>query len=141
MITTFITNSEDGTEAIGLELAQTVKAGDVVALSGELGAGKTAFVRGFAAGLSYNGYVSSPTFTIVNEYLGGRLPLYHLDLYRLNGAEEVESIGWDDYLDSGGVIAAEWSERAGELLPPETIYVDISFGEQREIRIVRISRG
>jgi tRNA threonylcarbamoyladenosine biosynthesis protein TsaE len=136
----FTTSGEAETETVGRELAQTLGAGDVVALTGGLGAGKTAFVRGLAAGLGYVGAVSSPTFTIVNEYLGGRLPLFHFDLYRLSGAEEVEGVGWDDYAERGGVIAAEWSERAAELLPPETIYVDISFGEQRESRVVRVRR-
>ena len=120
----YLSHSETETEAAGEALAARLKAGDVVAYRGDLGAGKTAFTRGLARGLGCTGRVSSPTFTIVNEH-EGRLPLFHFDLYRLGDGEELFDIGWEDYLDRGGVCAVEWSERAQSLLPPETVYVSI----------------
>lgn len=120
----FITNSEGETEALGVRLAEALAPGAVIAFTGGLGAGKTAFTRGLARGLGCTGRVSSPTFTIVNEH-EGRLPLFHFDLYRLGDGEELFDIGWEDYLDRGGVCAVEWSERAWSLLPPETVYVSI----------------
>lgn len=111
-----ISNSPQDTEALGAALAQVCRPGCVVAFSGDLGAGKTAFVRGMARGLGVTDRVTSPTFTIVNEYTGGRLPLFHFDLYRLGGPEDLFDIGWDDFLSRGGVCAVEWSERAEELL-------------------------
>ena len=112
------THSEAETEALAQALAETLRPGEVLALDGGLGAGKTAFTRGLALGLGYPGRVQSPTFTIVNEYLGGRLPLFHFDLYRLNAPEELFDLGWEDYLDRGGVCAAEWSEKGGGYLSP-----------------------
>lgn len=112
---TVLTHSPAETEQVGQALAARLTAGTVLALRGDLGAGKTAFTRGLARGLGYKGAVNSPTFTIVNEYEGGRLPLFHFDLYRLESADELWDIGWEDYLDRGGVCAVEWSERAEEL--------------------------
>lgn len=112
---TVLTHSPAETEQVGQALAARLTAGTVLALRGDLGAGKTAFTRGLARGLGYKGAVTSPTFTIVNEYEGGRLPLFHFDLYRLESADELWDIGWEDYLDRGGVCAVEWSERAEEL--------------------------
>ena len=106
---TFITHSEAETEALGHRLAASLPGGAVVAMYGDLGAGKTAFVRGMARGLGLDCRVSSPTFTIVNEYLGPR-ELIHFDMYRLSGAEELFDIGWEDYLARGAVCAVEWSE-------------------------------
>ena len=119
------THSTAETEALGEELAPKLQAHTVIAFTGDLGAGKTAFVRGLARGVGVTDRVTSPTFTIVNEYEGGRLPLFHFDLYRLGDGEELFDIGWEDYLDRGGVCAVEWSERAWSLLPPETVYVSI----------------
>lgn len=113
---TVLTHSPTETEQVGQALAAQLTAGTVLALRGDLGAGKTAFTRGLARGLGYSGAVTSPTFTIVNEYEGGRLPLFHFDLYRLSSPDELWDIGWEDYLDRGGVCAVEWSERAEELL-------------------------
>ena len=110
------THSEQETEALARTLAEGLKPGDVLALDGDLGAGKTAFTRGLAAGLGYPGRVQSPTFTIVNEYDGGRLPLFHFDLYRLTSPEELFDIGWEDYLDRGGVCCVEWSQMGGDYL-------------------------
>ena len=121
----YVTHSERETEDIGAALARTLQPGDVIALRGGLGMGKTAFVRGLARGLGYPGRVTSPTFALVNEYEGGRLPLFHFDLYRLDGAGELYDLGWDEYQERGGVCAVEWSERADELFPPDTITVTL----------------
>ena len=122
----FRTCGEAETEALGARLAAVLTPGAVVAYRGGLGMGKTAFTRGLARGLGYKGRVTSPTFTIVNEYEGGRLPLFHFDMYRLEGADALFDIGWEDYLDRGGVCAVEWSELAEEALPPETVFVTIA---------------
>ena len=120
----YLTHNEIETEALGETLARRLGPGDVVAYRGDLGAGKTAFTRGLARGLGCTGRVTSPTFTVVNEY-EGRLPLFHFDLYRLAGEEELCDVGWEDYLDRGGVCAVEWSERAEAALPRETVWVSI----------------
>ena len=122
----FVTNSEQETEELGARLAERLEPGAVIAFTGDLGAGKTAFTRGLARGLGITGRVTSPTFTIVNEYEGGRLPLFHFDMYRLGGEEDLFDIGWEDCLNRGGVCAVEWSERIAGALPPETIKVTIS---------------
>lgn len=112
----FITHSPEETEKIGAALAKKLKPGTVIAYRGDLGAGKTAFTRGLARGLGYLDAVTSPTYTIVNEYLGGRLPLFHFDMYRLRSADDLWDIGWEDYLDRGGICAVEWSENVAEAL-------------------------
>lgn len=117
--------SEQETEAIGRELAQRLAPGAVVAFTGDLGAGKTAFVRGMAQGLGISQRVTSPTFTIVNEY-EGPTPLFHFDMYRLNGSEDLFDIGWEDYLSRGGVCAVEWSEQVADALPEGTVYVTLT---------------
>ncbi|MBR5428425.1 MAG: tRNA (adenosine(37)-N6)-threonylcarbamoyltransferase complex ATPase subunit type 1 TsaE [Clostridia bacterium] len=122
---TFYSNSERETEAVGSQLAEKLSPGSVVALFGDLGAGKTAFVRGLARGLGLEARVSSPTFTIVNEYLG-KTPLFHFDMYRIGGSDELFDIGWDDYLYRGGVCAVEWSENIADALPSDTVRVEIS---------------
>ena len=121
----YISHNETETEALGEALAAHLRAGNVVAYLGDLGAGKTAFTRGLARGLGYEGRVTSPTFTIVNEY-EGKLPLFHFDLYRLGDEEDLFDIGWEEYLNRGGVCAVEWSERFPKALPPDTITVAIS---------------
>ena len=122
----YITHSPEETERIGAALGKVLPAGTVIAYRGDLGAGKTAFTRGLARGLGYADCVTSPTYTIVNEYLGGRLPLFHFDMYRLRSAEDLWDIGWEDYLDRGGVCAVEWSEQVAEALPPDTVRVSIA---------------
>lgn len=124
----YISHSERETEEIGAALAQSLRAGSVIAFRGGLGMGKTAFIRGLARGLGYPGRVTSPTFTIVNEYEGGRLPLFHFDLYRLGGAGELWDLGWDEYQERGGICAAEWSERADELFPDGAVFVTLERG-------------
>lgn len=112
----FITNSPEKTEAVGAALGKVLQSGTVLAYRGDLGAGKTAFTRGLARGLGYDEPVTSPTYTIVNEYLGGRLPLFHFDMYRLHSSDDLWDIGWEDYLDRGGICAVEWSENVADAL-------------------------
>ena len=106
----YITNSPAETEALGAALAEKLRPGTVLAFRGDLGAGKTAFTRGLARGLGADDRVTSPTYTIVNEYLSGRLPLFHFDMYRLESEDDLFDIGWEDYLERGGICAVEWSE-------------------------------
>ncbi|MBR7178544.1 MAG: tRNA (adenosine(37)-N6)-threonylcarbamoyltransferase complex ATPase subunit type 1 TsaE [Oscillospiraceae bacterium] len=106
----YITHSPAQTEAVGAALAARLTPGAVIAYRGDLGAGKTAFTRGLARGLGVKENVTSPTFTIVNEYLSGKMPLFHFDMYRLGSEDELFDIGWEDYLERGGVCAVEWSE-------------------------------
>ena len=128
----YISHSEAETEALGRRLASALSPGAVVAYRGDLGMGKTAFTRGLAQGLGYQGRVTSPTFTIVNEYEGTGMPLFHFDMYRLEGAEDLFDIGWEDYLDRGGVCAVEWSERVAAALPPEAVRVTIGRCREHE---------
>ena len=134
----YLSHSETETEAAGQALAAKLRPGDVVAYRGDLGAGKTAFTRGLARGLGCHGRVTSPTFTIVNEY-EGPTPLFHFDLYRLGGEEELWDIGWEDYLARNGVCAVEWSEIAPGALPENTVYVTLrrrpGAEEEREILV------
>ena len=120
----YISHSPLETETIGAALGKVIPAGTVIAYRGDLGAGKTAFTRGLARGLGYQEPVTSPTYTVCNEYLGGRLPLFHFDMYRLRSAEDLWDIGWDDYLDRGGICAVEWSENVDEAME-NAIYVTI----------------
>ena len=121
----YITHSPEETEQLGAALARQLRPGTVIAYTGDLGAGKTAFTRGLARGLGYREPVTSPTYTIVNEYLGGRLPLFHFDMYRLSSADDLWDIGWEDYLERGGVCAVEWSENVRDAME-EALTVAIS---------------
>ena len=133
---TIYTKNEAETEQAGAELARTLPDGAVVALYGDLGAGKTAFVRGMARGMGISARVSSPTFTIVNEYLGAR-ELDHFDMYRLASSDELFDIGWEDYLRRGGVCAVEWSENVADAFEGDEITVRIEKlgDEERKITI------
>jgi tRNA threonylcarbamoyladenosine biosynthesis protein TsaE len=152
-VRTVTTHSEDDTAALGRELAATLSAGDVLLLYGDLGAGKTAFVRGLAEGLGVDrGEVSSPTFTLIQEYRGGRLPLFHVDLYRIEDPREFDELGLDEIAEDG-VLAIEWAEKLPARLKPSALdtaradpealegsrYVNVRIahgeGEQREIEI------
>ena len=113
---TFFSNSPVQTESIGAALGAIIKPGTVIAYTGDLGAGKTAFTRGLARGLGCTDMVTSPTYTIVNEYLSGRMPLFHFDMYRLSSSDDLWDIGWEDYLDRGGVCAVEWSENVTDAM-------------------------
>ena len=129
-----ISHSPEETFALGRAVAADLRAGDVLALCGDLGAGKTHFVKGLASGLGIAAEVTSPTFTLLHEYPGGRLPLFHFDFYRLESEDAVTGIGFDDYLDAGGVLAIEWAEKFPALLPAHTRRFDFRVaGEAREI--------
>ena len=131
------THSAAETEAVGETMARGMVPGTVIAFTGDLGAGKTAFVRGMARGIGVTDRVTSPTFTIVNEYEGGRLPLFHFDMYRLGSSEELFDIGWEDYLRRGGICAVEWSERVSDALDG-AIRVDIRRDGGDNDRIITI---
>ena len=120
----FETNSPAQTESIGAALGKIIEPGTVIAYRGDLGAGKTAFTRGLAKGLGCTEIVTSPTYTIVNEYLGGRIPLFHFDMYRLRSSDDLFDIGWEDYLDRGGVCAVEWSENVDDAME-DALYITI----------------
>ena len=130
----FITHSPAETENVGAALGQLLQPGTVLAYRGDLGAGKTAFTRGLARGLGATDMVTSPTYTIVNEYLSGRMPLFHFDMYRLPDADALWDIGWEDYLDRGGVCAVEWSENVAEALE-DAISVSIEKLDENSRRI------
>lgn len=115
-------------EALGRSTAESAAAGDVIALVGGLGAGKTHWTKGFVAGLGAAEDVTSPTFSLVNEYRGGRIPAFHFDFYRLGGADELLALGWDEYLDAGGVVIAEWGDKFPEMLPPGTTWLHFTHG-------------
>ena len=132
----FTTNSPAQTEALGAALAQRLTPGTVIAYRGDLGAGKTAFTRGLARGIGCGEIVTSPTYTIVNEYLSGRLPLFHFDMYRLASSDDLWDIGWEDYLDRGGVCAVEWSENVADAMEDAILVTIEKTGEDsRKITI------
>lgn len=120
----FVSNSPEETEYLGMKLADKLLPGSVIAFRGDLGAGKTAFTRGLAKGLEIQESVTSPTFTIVNEYMGGRMPLFHFDMYRLSSSDDLFEIGWEDYLARGGVCAVEWSENVSDAME-DAVVVEI----------------
>lgn len=132
----FITNTPEETELVGQRLGEKLIGGEIIAFRGDLGAGKTAFTRGIAKGLGITMRVTSPTYTIVNEYIGGRLPLFHFDMYRLASEDDLFDIGWEDYLRRGGVCAVEWSENVSEAME-DAISVEIEkiSDESRKITI------
>ena len=133
-MTTIVTRSPAETEAVGAALASRLQAGDLVGFTGGLGAGKTTFTRGLARGLGFEGDVTSPTFALVNEYRGGRLPLCHMDAYRLAGADGLFETGFYDYADGGWVVAMEWSERVG-VRPAVSVDIERVDDETRRIRL------
>ena len=135
----YITNSPDETEAIGSALGKIITPGTVIAYRGDLGAGKTAFTRGLARGLGCTDIVTSPTYTIVNEYLGGRIPLFHFDMYRLRSSDDLFDIGWEDYLDRGGVCAVEWSENVDDAMENAICITISKIGD--ETRKIEIEGG
>jgi len=137
----YITNGALETEQLGQCLGQILTPGTVIAYTGDLGAGKTAFTRGLARGLEIPERITSPTFTIVNEYEGGRLPLFHFDMYRLGSSDELFDIGWEDYLIRGGVCAVEWSENIDDILDEDTIRIDIRRGDRDDRRCITITNA
>ena len=135
-----LSDSPEQTEALAAALAQTLRGGEVIALHGELGAGKTQFVRGLLKGLGGNPRtVSSPTFVLLNVYDSGRLPLFHLDAYRVGGSDDFESIGFNELIEQAGIVVVEWASRVAELLPPKRIDVQIdAIGPMvRKIQVTR----
>ena len=132
----FLTNSPGETEKIGAALGKILPSGTILAYEGDLGAGKTAFTRGLARGLGFADTVTSPTYTIVNEYLGGRLPLFHFDMYRLRSSDDLFDIGWEDYLDRHGICAVEWSENVADAMADAIrIRIEKTGDESRKITI------
>ncbi|HEY4282368.1 MAG TPA: tRNA (adenosine(37)-N6)-threonylcarbamoyltransferase complex ATPase subunit type 1 TsaE [Chthoniobacterales bacterium] len=134
---TFISNSPAETEALGRQFAGEIAPGSVVALEGELGAGKTQFTRGIVTGLGSDAAVTSPTFTIVHEYDGGRLPIFHFDFFRLENRERLIQLGLDDYLFGDGVCIVEWADRFADVIPEQArwIYFEMESPERRKIEI------
>lgn len=137
----YLSHSAEETEHLGEMLAASLSPGSVLAYTGALGMGKTAFTRGLARGLGCRGRVTSPTFTVVNEY-DGDPPLFHFDMYRLNSSDDLFDIGWEDYLNRGGICAVEWSERVADSLPDDTVFIDIRrHAENENWRIITITGG
>ena len=136
----YISKATKDTLNIGKQIAATLQGGEVIALYGDLGVGKTHLISGIAEGLGFSGETSSPTFSIVNEYRGGRLPLFHFDMYRISGWEDLETTGFFDYQEEGGVVATEWSENIEAALPENYIKITISRidDETREINVEEI---
>ena len=137
-MTEFITNSPSETVALAEKLAKSLAGGEIIAFGGGMGMGKTCFTRGLASGLGFSGQVSSPTFALVNEYIGGRLPLYHFDMWRIENWEDLYSSGFFDYADTGGVIAAEWSENIEGALQNQnviSVYIERLSDMSRKITI------
>ena len=137
----YISENREETVLIGKKLAENLKSGDVVAFKGDLGSGKTCFTSGIAQGLGYEGDVTSPTFALINEYIGGRLPLYHFDMYRIGSWEELYSSGFFEYIESGGVVAAEWSENIENALPDSTVYVEFETLGENKRKITIFEKG
>jgi len=133
----FASKSVAETQALGKALGSVLAAGDIVCLSGDLGAGKTAFVQGVAAGMGINDYVTSPTYTLINEY-PGRIPLYHMDVYRLGDIDELADLGFEEYLDGSGVVLIEWADLIAVALPRDVLWVEIAVtgDETRNIKFV-----
>ena len=131
-------NNEADTRALGLRLADAAEPGDIIALIGDLGTGKTALTKYIAEGLGIRGEVSSPTFTIVKEYRSGRLPLFHFDVYRLGSGEELMDIGAEDMLEGDGVCVIEWADIVADVLPADALALRLSYGENDGERIAEI---
>lgn len=131
------TNSPEETWALAAELAAELAPGTVIALHGDLGAGKTCLVQGLAAALEIDEPITSPTYTLIGEY-EGRLPLHHIDLYRLSGPEEALGLGLEEYFEADGITAIEWAERAEGLLPPDLLHIQITANPETEVRTFRI---
>lgn len=135
---TILLKTEEDTKALGIELADKINPGDVIALTGDLGTGKTTLTKAIAAGLNVNEMITSPTFTIVLEYDQGRLPFYHFDVYRVNDEEELFEIGFQEYINGKGVCVIEWADLIKEMLPPSAKWIKLSYGENENERICTI---
>ncbi len=133
------TNSPEETWALAAGLADELESGTIIALHGELGTGKTCFIQGYAAALGIDEPITSPTYTLISEY-EGRLPLHHIDLYRLSGPDEALGLGLEEYFDADGITAIEWAERAEGLLPPDLLHIWIEADSHTGARTFRIFR-
>jgi len=136
----FKTSSEEETIRHGTEFARQLKRGDVVALTGDLGTGKTRFIQGICKGLGVREHVASPTFTIVNEYDANDVPVYHFDFYRVNSLAEIRDIGFEEYIRGDGICLIEWAEKTKELLPEQRYDVCLSLGEDEHTRKITIEK-
>lgn len=139
----FISESREKTEEIAAKFSETLHGGEVIAFRGGLGMGKTCFTRGLARGLGYMGEVTSPTFALINEYFGGRLNIFHFDMYRIDNWQDLYSSGFFEYCEENGLVVAEWSENIENALPDNTVYVEIKAldEETREILIYKKEEG
>ncbi len=133
-----IIHNESDTKRFGLELAEKLKPGDVIALIGDLGTGKTTLTKSIAEGLGITEMITSPTFTIVQEYHEGRLPLYHFDVYRICELEEMYELGYEEYFFGRGVCIVEWADQIVDLIPENSIIIQIEYGSDEEERVYRI---
>ncbi len=131
-----VVESPEAMVALGEEIGASLRPGELLALRGGLGAGKTHFTKGVVAGLGCEEMVTSPTFTLAHEYTGGRLPVFHFDFYRMETEDEVLRIGWDEYLDDNGIVVVEWADKFPELIPEHVVWLD--FVVQNAARIVRV---
>lgn len=129
--------NEAETVGFGIELGQTAKSGTVIALTGDLGAGKTTLTKSIAKGLGIDDVITSPTFTIVKEYYSGRLPLYHFDVYRIGDVDEMYELGYEDYFFGEGVCVVEWADLIEDIMPEETLCINIEYGEKEGERIYK----
>ena len=137
---TIITKSPEETKNLGKDVSKLVKPGDILAFYGELGAGKTCFIQGISLGLEVKDYVTSPSFTIINEYQG-KVPIYHFDLFRLNNAEEILELGYEEYFYGEGLTVIEWAEKIEQLLTKEHLKIEIKFMDRYQRTISFISQG
>ncbi len=138
----FFSHSPEQTRRLGARLGQLLQPGDLILISGPLGAGKTLFVQGIAEGLGVREHVRSPTFTLVNEYHSGRIPLYHVDLYRLNGHADLATVGVEEYLErADGVVVVEWPERAPAWFPLAALHVRLEHVDDQKRRVVMEGKG
>ncbi len=136
----FFTHSAKETAELGCRLGSLIREKCLIAFKGDLGAGKTCFTTGLVRGIDYSGEVNSPTFAIINEYFGGRLPVYHFDMYRISGEDELYSIGFFDYLEENAVMVVEWSENITEELPDDCVFITIEhMGEQKRKIVIESS--
>ena len=138
---TFLTTSPEETEALGRRLGEILAPPALLLLRGDLGAGKTTFVQGLGFALGLKRPLTSPTFTVCTEHRTASFTLVHMDLYRLNGPDDLLTIGYPEYLETGAVVAVEWPERAGELIPPDALHVRVSLTDDPETRVIVVSRG
>src|SRR6266478_6327620 len=141
MMQSYTTHSESETISCGEEFAKLLKHGDVVALYGNLGSGKTRFVQGVCKGLGVHEHVASPTFTIINEYAVDSLKIYHFDFYRMTSSKEIRDVGFEEYVNGDGICLIEWAEKAFEFLPPERFDVRLELGRDEHTRTIAVERG